>query len=113
MGTTLDFDSYGQALDPEYQEVAETERDFQQAIVDLAHLKGWYVYHTYDSRRSAAGWPDLVLLRPPRIIIAEVKSAKGRLRTAQRDVLQMLDGCDIETHVWRPADWPAIARSLD
>ena len=86
----------------------ETEAGFQQAIVELAELHGWYVYHTHDSRRSQAGWPDLVLLRSPRIIIAEVKTAKGRLTFAQRAVLQMLDDCGIETHVWRPADWECI-----
>ena len=97
----------------EYREVIETERDFQAAIIEVAEINGWYVYHTYDSRRSAAGWPDLVLLRAPRIIIAEVKSATGKLREAQRDVLQMLDSCGIETHVWRPADWEHIVTALD
>ena len=111
--TTLDFDSYGRAPAGEYREVIETERDFQAAIIDVAEMNGWYVYHNYDSRRSAAGWPDLVLLRPPRLIAAEVKTAKGRLKEAQKAVLQMLDQCQIETHVWRPADWERIVIALD
>ena len=37
----------------------ETEKGFQAAVVELARLRGWLVYHTYDSRRSAKGFPDL------------------------------------------------------
>ena len=94
-------------------EIPETEQGFQQAIIELAQLRGWYVYHTYDSRRSAPGWPDLTLIRSPRLIIAEVKTAKGRLTFAQRAVLQLLTDCGVETHVWRPADWEDILWAID
>lgn len=39
------------------------ERDFQAAVMELARLLGWRVYHTWDSRKSEPGFPDLVLVR--------------------------------------------------
>ena len=42
---------------------AITEEQFQQQIIDLADVRGWWHYHTRDSRRSDEGFPDLVLVR--------------------------------------------------
>ena len=39
------------------------ESDFQRAVIEMARLHGWLVYHTHDSRRSAPGFPDLVLVQ--------------------------------------------------
>ena len=33
------------------------EKAFQQAVLDYARLMGWMVYHSHDSRHSAAGFP--------------------------------------------------------
>src|SRR5688572_19177552 len=41
----------------------QTERAFQAQVVKYARLMGWTAYHTHDSRRSQAGFPDLVLVR--------------------------------------------------
>ena len=75
------------------------------AVRELAHLYRWRTYHTYDSRRSEPGFPDLVLIRPPRLLFVELKSS-GRSPTAlQRAWLDALDEVtDVETYVWRPAD---------
>jgi hypothetical protein len=35
----------------------ESEKGFLQAVIDLATLLGWRVYHTHDSRHSQEGWP--------------------------------------------------------
>ena len=40
-----------------------TEKQFMAQVVELAKLKGWLVYHTYDSRRSEPGFPDLCMVR--------------------------------------------------
>lgn len=61
-----------------------SERGFQLAVVDLAQLCRWRVFHVHDSRRSAPGWPDLVCLRGARFVAAELKSAKGRVRPEHR-----------------------------
>ena len=82
-------------------------------VVQLARLCGWMVYHTHDSRGSAAGFPDLVLVRPPRLLTVELKSARGRLPPAQREWLEVLEKCrQVEVYVWRPADWETIVERL-
>lgn len=89
------------------------ERDFQEQIVELARLSGFLVYHTYEPRRSAAGFPDLVLVRPPRIIFAELKREAGNVRPEQRVWLETLRACESsEAALWRPRDWPEIERVL-
>ena len=46
------------------------EASLQANIVELASLLGWRVMHVGDSRRSiGAGWPDLVMVRPPRVLV--------------------------------------------
>ena len=40
-------------------------REFMPAVVELAKRFGWLLYHTHNSRRSASGFPDLVMVRPP------------------------------------------------
>jgi hypothetical protein len=84
------------------------EKELQEAIVGCAGYLNWSVYHTYDSRRSAPGFPDLVLIRPPRMIVAELKTEKGRLSDWQRIWLDMFERVPVvEVYVWRPVDWHA------
>jgi hypothetical protein len=86
----------------------QTEGSWQGQVVEAAQLLGWRTYHTFDSRRSDAGFPDLVLVRRPRVIFVELKSDRGRLTDDQRAWLEALGGCRVERYVWRPADWPRI-----
>lgn len=90
----------------------QTERAFQASVVRYAELMGWHTYHTYDSRRSNAGFPDLVLVRRPRVIFAELKSQRGRLRPAQRLWIEELRACGQDVRLWRPSDWEDIERAL-
>lgn len=83
--------------------LALTEAQWQELVVDFARLHGWRHYHTHDSRRSAAGFPDLVLVRGPELLFVELKSEKGRITPQQRQWLEALDAVT-ETHVWRPSD---------
>jgi hypothetical protein len=46
-----------------------SEAALQALVVGVAQLYGWAHYHTHDSRRSDEGWPDLVLCRPPRLVV--------------------------------------------
>jgi len=90
-----------------------TEKQFQRSVIDMARIAGWLAYHTYDSRRSEPGFPDLVLVKPPRLIFAELKSEKGRLTPAQRRWLARLRECrGIEVYLWRPRDWNSIVETL-
>jgi hypothetical protein len=54
------------------------------------------------------GHPDLVLVRPPRLVYAELKSDAGRLAAEQQAWLADLRACGVEAYVWRPGDWDAI-----
>ena len=82
-----------------------TEKQLQTVIIQLAELTGWLVYHTHDSRRSNPGFPDLVMARGPRIIFAELKSAKGKTRPEQVKWLAALSLAHGEVYTWRPAQW--------
>lgn len=66
------------------------EAAFQLQVEQLAAFYGWLAYHTHDSRRSAAGFPDLVLVRAPELIVAELKSAAGTTSPAQEAWLEQL-----------------------
>ncbi|HUY75735.1 MAG TPA: VRR-NUC domain-containing protein [Ktedonobacterales bacterium] len=91
----------------------ETEASFMAAIIELATLLNWRCYHTHDSRRSEAGYPDLTCVKGQRIIFAELKTDVGRVRPAQREWLAALAGVPgVLACVWRPRDWPAIQAAL-
>lgn len=93
-----------------------SEADLQTAVRDLARLTGWLCYHTHDSRRSDAGFPDLTMvhIRQRRLLFVELKTAKGRLSAAQAGWLDSLSAVGIECAIWRPADLattiPAVLR---
>jgi hypothetical protein len=112
--------------------MTQTERQFQQAVLDLAHLSGWESLHIRTSMQQgryltattgtmAKGWPDLVLAHRSRqrILVVELKSDTGRLRPDQSRVLSLLwqviegPGRDwFQVHVWKPSDWALIEATL-
>ena len=91
----------------------ESEKSFQRRVVQLARLYGWVVHHTLDSTGTQAGEPDLRMIRPPRYLLAELKSQHGRLRLEQAATLALLEQCPgVESFVWRPSDFQEIMRIL-
>jgi hypothetical protein len=99
------------------------EQSFQAVVVETARLAGWRVAHFRPARTKygwktpvtadGAGWPDLVLVRPPRIIFAELKSEQGKVtpnQTEWLDVLRLLP--QVETFLWRPSNWDAVVETL-
>lgn len=94
--------------------VAQTEGSFQGQVEHAARQQGWKAYHTQYSIRSEAGFPDLVLVRPPRLIFAELKSLhpRSKLSAAQRSWLEALAGCAVEVYLWTPRDWSTIHELL-
>ena len=98
-----------------YNEVSTcvTEADFQATILQAADLFGWWHYHVADSRRSRPGFPDLVLIKPPKVIFLEVKRETGRLTGYQAEVLSMLSDCSVvDAAVVRPSDWAQVVEWL-
>jgi hypothetical protein len=90
---------------PPTARVAETEKSFQGWVIEFAQWHHWEVFHPWTSIHSPQGWPDLALVRPPRFVVAELKSQKGKLRPAQARWLDKLERCPgVEVFVWRPSD---------
>ena len=90
-----------------------SEKKLQAYVVGIAQRYGWMIYHTYDSRRSNPGWPDLVLCRPPRLAIIELKTDVGRISKDQMNWLIQLNQCPgVEVAVIRPSDMVAIPGHL-
>jgi hypothetical protein len=88
-----------------------SEKEFQAAVVKLAVSLGWKVYHTYNSRRSKSGYPDLTLWRE-RVIFAELKTMSGQLTASQSTTIEELQAAHAEVHLWRPSMWVEIVRTL-
>jgi hypothetical protein len=90
-----------------------TEKAFQAQVVDLATAYGFRHFHPLRMRGSDPGWPDLTLVRPPRLIFAELKVGRNRLTPAQEEWIALLDGCySVEAYIWRPEDFDEIVRVL-
>lgn len=88
-----------------------TEKQFQALVLDIARALQWRAYHTFDSRRSAGGWPDLVLVRE-RVIFAELKREGESPRPDQVEWLNALASAGAEVYVWTLADFDEIASIL-
>ena len=94
-----------------------TERTFQACVVKLAQSSGWLVYHTFDSRRSQPGYPDLHLVHAAtgRSLFRELKTQKGKTSPAQDKWILALTAAGHDVAVWRPSDWfgsPVIETQL-
>ena len=111
-----------------------SESVFQAHVIQTARLNGFKVpredplappldlcMHIYDSRKSAGiGFPDLVLCHPARhiLILAELKTERGRLRAEQklwREVLERVEeasGGAVKYRLWRPSMWDSIVAEL-
>ena len=94
-----------------------TEKAFQAQVVELARLCGWKAYHTFDSRRSDPGFPDLVLVREKELVIAELKADRGKTTPAQDAWIAALSwvalaNLYVQVYVWRPKDWSLIEEVL-
>lgn len=96
------------------------ESEFQTTVLDLAKWKGYtLVYHTYDSRKSHPGWPDLVLIKlgrngkPTRMVCLELKRHPRKPTPAQLAWVAALDTVPgVDAMVAYPEDLAAIERLL-
>lgn len=89
-----------------------TEKELDQQVKDLASACGFRrAYHTYDSRRSQSGFPDLVLVRD-RVVFIELKREGGKLSDAQKEWLAALLQAGAETYLIRPRHLDQLALIL-
>lgn len=128
-----------------------TEALFQQQVEQLAGYYGWRFFHAPDNRpvRSRrgrtyvqdvkAGFPDLVLVRGPELVFAELKTDTGRIKAEQTEWITDLQAVSasvtalaehaqdqprmrrliaahglpcVEVYLWRPADFDEIVERL-
>lgn len=100
---------------------AVTEAQLLTRVREVARRLGWWrCYHTYSSKRSEPGFPDLVLARTPtdemsgRLIFAELKREGESPTIPQQQWLETLKHAveGIEVYLWRPSDLDNIVEIL-
>ena len=92
---------------------ALTEEQWLAQVRALATQHDWLTYHPLRSQGSEPGWPDLACLKPPRLVLAELKTDRGRLTPAQQHWLTALQQVTtIATHLWRPEHWETVVQVL-
>ena len=69
---------------------AMSESDLYEQIREVALLAGWMIYHTHDSRRSYAGFPDVTLCRASTLWFLELKREGGRVTATQKEWIDAL-----------------------
>lgn len=94
------------------------ESQLEAAVLDLAGMTGWLRAHFRPALLPGGGWathmsgdtgfPDLVLARPGRLAIVELKDSRGKPSTEQvrwLDFLETVAGDEVDVCLWRTADW--------
>src|SRR3990167_10677409 len=69
------------------------------------------IFHDTVAWRSDAGWLDMAMVRPGRLVIAELKTMRGKLSLKQREWLiasYTSWRCD-GPYVWDPSCWNSIS----
>jgi hypothetical protein len=84
-----------------------SEKEFMEQVIACARWHAWLVYHPWDSRRSASGYPDLTLVHrgQRRLIFAELKREDGNLSIAQQGWRDALTAYGADFRIWRPSLW--------
>lgn len=95
--------------DPPAAEISE--KQFHAEVMAFAKRHGWKTFHTYDSRKSDEGYPDLVMLRE-RQIVAELKVGRNKPSAAQDTWLEAYRSVGVETYIWFPEQWDEIVKVL-
>jgi len=91
----------------------QSEKSHQSQVLALAKLHHWATYHTWRSTHSAAGFPDVVAIRPPRCLFLELKTETGVVSPPQRAWLDALARCPgVEVYTIRPSDWALLEALL-
>ena len=93
-----------------------SEKEFQATVVEMAQAYGWLVNGVFEQRhyakRLSKGYPDLTMVRGKRLIVAELKSEKGKVSEDQLLWATALRGCAVEYYLWRPSDIEQIEELL-
>jgi len=102
------------------------ESEFQLQVIEYAQIHKWRVAHFRPGRvlrggkeiyetpigADGRGFPDLLMLRGERAIVAELKIPPNDTTPEQDDWLKSFNAAHVTAVVWRPDDWPEIERVL-
>jgi hypothetical protein len=89
----------------------QTEKEFMAAVKQEAEVHGWLVWHFPNALINPCV-PDLFLFRDGVLVLAELKTERGKLSVNQARMMLDLDAHGIVVHLWRPSDWPEIEAIL-
>lgn len=97
-----------------------TEAAWQSTVLDIARRNGWRTYHPPKAgvrangsvRATTPGYPDLTIVRGPRLIFAELKRETGNTTEAQDGWLIDLTHAGAEVYVWRPRNLAEVRAVL-
>ncbi len=73
-------------------------------VLEACRVMGLLVYHTHDSRHSAAGFPDLVIVGPGGCLFRELKGDGGKVSAAQQKWVDALTAAGEDAGFWWPDD---------
>ena len=111
-----------------------SEEQLQATVVEFAELLQYRVYHVarvkgHLRNDTAVGFPDLIMVKAPRVVVVECKSQKGTATAQQLEWIAAFAGCtlprscmtcdrldcghvehkhgvgNIQVFIWRPSDW--------
>jgi hypothetical protein len=99
------------------------ERDIQESIRQTAQQFGWssrashpkgFFYHTWSSKKSEKGFPDIVMSDGTHLIIAEVKRNRpqGKVSDEQKNMLDVFASHIPHTYLWREDDLDEVIQIL-
>jgi hypothetical protein len=100
-----------------------TEAAFTRQVLALARLCGWKSAHFRPGltrkgewrtavQGDGKGFPDLLLVRGDRVVVAELKTNAGKPTKEQGEWLFAFRLAGVEAYVWKPLSWPVIERVL-
>lgn len=102
-----------QSYEPGNLALLSTELQWQRVIQDAAGYLGYLTYHTYFSKRSEKGFPDLVCCGKNRVVFIECKKQKGgRVSLDQAIWLTELRTNGQLAILARPSDWELVYHAL-
>lgn len=99
----------------------QSESDFCKQVIQLARLYGWKVAHFRPAmtkhgwrtpvQGDGKGFPDCILVRN-KVIVAELKSEKGKPSAEQVEWLDRFRAAGCEAYLWKPEDWDDLVAIL-
>lgn len=100
-----------------------SEKQFQLQVLQLAKLYGWRCAHFRPAQTRSGKWitpvqaqgkgfPDLLMLRGGRQVVAELKVGKNKPSAEQTAWLDAFTLAHVQAFVWFPTDWRIIEETL-